>query len=287
MSTIRRIAVIGATGMLGNPVTHQLVAAGFEVTALVRNPEKAVRLLPASVKQVQADLRDGQSLRRELAGQDALYLSLSVEQTEKESEFHAEGEGLRNALAAARENGVRRISYLSSIVMRYSTDWWVFALKRRAVADIKATGIPYTIFYPSQFMETLDGRTMMGGRLLVVGKAQHPNWWIAAQDYGVQVANDFKNTHTGNREYVVQGPEPVMTDAAAERFVKTYTRQHVKVTRLPIGPFKLLQPLAPRFQYGYQIVTALNNYPEVFEAQKTWDELGKPVTKLEDYARNL
>ncbi|CAA9304079.1 MAG: putative NADH-ubiquinone oxidoreductase [uncultured Cytophagales bacterium] len=287
MSNIRKIAVIGATGMLGKPVTKQLAAAGFEVTALVRNPEKAARELPPSVKRVPADLKDLQSLKKALAGQDALYLNLSVEQTEKQSDFHPEGEGLRNALVAARENGLGRVSYLSSIVIRYPTDWWVFALKRRAVEDIKGSGLPYTLFYPTQFMETIDGRTMAGNRLLVVGQAQHPNWWIAAEDYGRQVANDFRNDHPGNREYVVQGPEPILTGDAAERFAKAYRKKPVGVARLPMGPFKLLRPLTPRFRYGYEIINALNRYPETFEAQQTWDDLGKPVITLENYARGL
>jgi len=287
MKDIRKIAVIGATGMLGKPVTQQLAAAGFEVTALVRNPEKAAQGLPPSVKRVPADLRDPQSLKKALSGQDALYLNLSVEQTEKQSAFHPEGEGLRNALAAARENRLRRISYLSSIVMRYPTNWWVFALKRRAVEDIKGAGLAYTIFYPTQFMETIDGRTMAGNRLLVVGRAQHPNWWIAAEDYGRQVANDFRNDHAGNREYVVQGPEPILTGDAAERFVKAYRKKPIGIAKLPMGPFKLLRSLSPRFRYGYEIVNALNHYPETFEAQPTWDALGKPVITLEAYARGL
>lgn len=287
MTSIRKIAVIGATGMLGRPVTLQLAEAGFAVTAVVRNPEKAKKMLPDSVQLIKGDLKDPASIQAALSGQDALYLSLSVEQTERESRFHTEEEGLRHALAAAKANGLVRVSYLSSVVMRYPADWWVFRIKRKAVEDIKASGIPYAIFYPSTFMETIKGQYLAGNRFLILGKAHYPNWWIAAQDYGMQVANDFKNGSAGNREYVVQGPEPLTVDEAAERFVKAYTRQPVTVTKLPLGPFRLLQPLAPRFRYGYQIITALNNYPETFEAQKTWTELGKPITTIEDYARSL
>jgi uncharacterized protein YbjT (DUF2867 family) len=93
MSNIRKIAVIGATGMLGKPVTLQLVAAGFEVTALVRDPEKAANLLPPSVKRVRADVKDLDSLKQALAGQDALYLNLSVAQTEPQSPFIRKGRG--------------------------------------------------------------------------------------------------------------------------------------------------------------------------------------------------
>ena len=78
MDAIRKIVVIGATGMLGIPVTVALLEAGFEVTALVRKPDEARRVLPAATQIVAADVRDEASLRRGLDGQDALYLNLSV-----------------------------------------------------------------------------------------------------------------------------------------------------------------------------------------------------------------
>jgi uncharacterized protein YbjT (DUF2867 family) len=287
MSNQTKIAVIGATGMLGKPVTSELVNAGFQVTAVVRNLEQARKLLPPSVTLIKGDLKDPASIGAALRGQNALYLNLSVEQTEKESAFHTEGEGLRNAISAASMNGIRRISYLSSIVLRYPTDWWVFRLKLQAVEAVKASGIPYTIFYPSIFMETIKGQYVIGNRFLIMGKALYPNWWIAAKDYGLQVASDFRNQNPGNREYVVQGPEPLLTDEAAEQFARFYKKGPVKIVKLPIGPFRLLRPVAPRFRYGYEIINALNNYPERFEAQKTWDELGKPAITLREYAQNL
>ena len=48
MKPIRKIAVIGATGMLGIPVAIALMEAGFEVTALARNVEQARRVFGAT-----------------------------------------------------------------------------------------------------------------------------------------------------------------------------------------------------------------------------------------------
>ena len=45
MRPIKKIAMIGATGMLGIPVAIALMEAGFEVTALARNPESARRCI--------------------------------------------------------------------------------------------------------------------------------------------------------------------------------------------------------------------------------------------------
>ena len=47
MNPIQSIAVIGATGMLGKPVTEELLNAGFQICAIARNPEKARRVMLA------------------------------------------------------------------------------------------------------------------------------------------------------------------------------------------------------------------------------------------------
>jgi hypothetical protein len=39
--------------------------------------------------------------------------------------------------------------------------------------------------------------------------------------------------------------------------------------------------------YAANICEALNKYPEKFESGKSWDELGKPSTRLADYAAAL
>ena len=46
--TLRSAVVTGATGLLGNNIVRQLLAHGCEVTAIVRDKERARRLLPAS-----------------------------------------------------------------------------------------------------------------------------------------------------------------------------------------------------------------------------------------------
>ena len=77
---LQNILFIGATGMLGKPVVKALLEQGFEVTAMVRNPEKAAKRLPFNnLELIQGNLRDKQTIERALIGQDAIYLNLSVD----------------------------------------------------------------------------------------------------------------------------------------------------------------------------------------------------------------
>ncbi len=217
-SDMKKIAVIGATGMLGLPVARALSEAGFAVTALARNPDAARRVLPEPIAIIAADARDEDSLRRGLAGADGLYLNLSVAAGERQGDFHTEAQGLAHILAAAAATGITRVGYLSALIADSPERWWVLDVWRAAIARVKASGIPSTIFYPSNFMETLAQRHVMGGALVTIGSALYPNYWIAGADYGRQVARAFALPEAANREYVIQGPEPLTYAEAAARY---------------------------------------------------------------------
>jgi uncharacterized protein YbjT (DUF2867 family) len=212
-----------------------LLNAGFEVTALVRGPEKAMRILPERASVVRADVHDIDSLKTGLSGQDAIYLSLSIAPTEKKDDFHAESEGLQNILEAAHANSIKRIGYLSAMVLdTTATDWWVLDIWRAATSQIKSSGIPYTIFYPTNLMETLAQRHVVGSLLALAGTSRFPNYWIAGGDYGAQVARSLQMTTAADREYFIQGPEAMTYDEAAHRFAKS-AKKRFRVVKLPLA----------------------------------------------------
>lgn len=283
---MKNIAVIGATGMLGIPVVVELVKAGFEVTALVRNPSSAKLHLPEEIKLVQADVADVESLKRGLSGQDAVYLSLSITPTEKKDDFHTEVEGLENILAAAHFAGVARIAYLSAMIQDgKGNDWWVVDVWRSAIAQIKRSGIPYTIFYPTNFMEVIPQRHVLGGFLALIGTPRYANYWIAGRDYGAQVAASFLIAEA-NHEYFVQGPEPLTYDQVADRFAKSF-RTKLLVVKIPMKLLTCLSVFSQAVHFTSQIMGAVLRYPEEFKAADTWKALGKPSTTIEDFARSL
>lgn len=284
---MKKIAVIGATGMLGIPVVIELVNAGFEVTALVRDPAKAKRLLPERINVVTADIADVESLKRGLRGHDAVYLSLSVDPAAKMDDFHAEAEGLENILTAAHAAGIGRIGYLSAMIQDGAgLDWWVIGVWRCAIARIKSSGIPYTIFYPTNFMETIPQRHLLGNVLTLIGTAPYPNYWISGRDYGKQVAASFQKSGQLSREYAIQGPEAMTYDEAGHRFA-AHSKTKPFVIKIPMMLIRALGCLSRPMHFNAQIMTAVLNYPEQFKAGETWNELGKPSTTMEQFAKAL
>ena len=286
---MQKILFIGGSGMLGKPVALELMRAGFPVTFLARDVEKMRKLFPnASV--VKGDVFDTASLEAAMAGQEIVYLNLSVAQSSKKNEPQPEREGVSNVIEAGKKASIKRIVYLSSLIKNYEGmngfHWWAFQIKQAAVNAIKKSGLNYSIFYPSTFMECLDKQMLQGTRIMLAGKSEAPMWFIAAKDYGVQVAWALKKAGDSNQEYIVQGLEPFTSDEAAKVFIEN-VKSKIKIMKTPLAPLKYLGIFNQRMNYAYHICEALNKYPEKFESESTWNDLGKPSTTLAEYVASL
>jgi len=285
-----KIIFIGASGMLGKPVAKELINAGHDITLLARDSRKMQKIF-SNVKVAKGDVFDKESLLNNFQDADVVYLNLSVDQSSKEKDPQPEREGVQNIIAAAKEKNVRRIAYLSSLIKNYEGmngfHWWSFQVKQKAVDAVKSCGIAYTIFYPSTFMETLDHQMMKGDRIFLLGKSVAPMWFIASEDYARQVKRSFEIAGSENKEYNIQGPDPFNFEEAAKVFIENYRIKKLKLMKFPLGVIKFFGRFNQKMNYGVRICDALNNYPEKFESEMTWAELGRPETRLKDYAASF
>lgn len=286
---MQKILFIGASGMLGKPVALELLRAGFKLTLLARDVEKMQKLFP-NIPVMKGDVFDIASLEVAMAGQEIVYLNLSIAQSSKKNEPQPEREGINNIIEAAKKTSIKRIVYLSSLIKNYQGmngfSWWAFEIKQAGVNAIKRSGLNYSIFYPSTFMECFDKQMLQGTRLMLAGRSEAPMWFIAGKDYGVQVAWAMKKAGDSNQEYNVQGLEPFTSDEAAKVFISN-VKSKIKIMRAPLAPLKYLGIFNQRMNYAYHICEALNKYPEKFESENTWNDLGKPSTTLADYVASL
>jgi dihydroflavonol-4-reductase len=112
---VRPTLVTGATGFLGWHVANRLLARGERVRALVRNTSR-VRELDGEV--VTGDLRDPESLERAVAGCAVVFhVAADYRLWAKDSSelYRSNVEGTRNLLTAARDAGVERVVYTSTV----------------------------------------------------------------------------------------------------------------------------------------------------------------------------
>src|SRR4030095_14817191 len=167
--------------------------------------------------------------------------------------------------ALAKEYRVKRLVYLSSLIHFYNGmngfHWWAFDIKASAVNKIKSSGTPYTIFYPSTFMESFPYQMMEKNRIILIGRSVAALWFIAADDFAKQVSRSLKFADWANHEFIAQGPEPYNYDDAAEIFIRNYPKRELRIFRAPLGLLKLLGKFIPKINYGAKICDALNKYP--------------------------
>ncbi len=287
---IENVAVIGATGKLGQPVTRKLIESDYKIRVLSTQPDIANAIFP-NTEIMRANVFVQESLEQSFRGIDAVYLNLSISRDESKDEPHTESDGMSNIISAAKKADVRRILYLSSLVHRYQGmndfHWWAFEIKEEAIKLLKQSGVPYTIFYPSTFMESFQDGYLQGNKLLLVGESKEPMYFIAGEDYGNQVVNSLRIAEDESYEFVVQGPEAYTLEEAADLFKQNYQGEELKKSNVPMWLIRTLGIFKRDFSYTAKILEALNKYPEKFEAEETWDKLGKPQITLAEYARNF
>jgi nucleoside-diphosphate-sugar epimerase len=119
-----RYAITGATGFLGGVLVGRLRDEGHEVSALVREPARATALARAGVELVPGDLDDSAALDSLCQGADGLFHVAGwykVGSRTPDEGRRVNVDGTRNALEAARRNGVPRTVYTSTLAVNSDT----------------------------------------------------------------------------------------------------------------------------------------------------------------------
>lgn len=70
-----KIAIFGASGMIGQRIVNEALARGHEITAVVRDPAKFTPA-DASIKVVQGDVLDADAIAKAVAGHDVVVSSV-------------------------------------------------------------------------------------------------------------------------------------------------------------------------------------------------------------------
>jgi dihydroflavonol-4-reductase len=113
-----RALVTGATGFVGAAVARALLQAGWQVRTLVRKGSDRRNLQHLAVDLVEGDLADSDSLARAAADCEALFhvaADYRLGAREPGDLYRTNVEGTRNILNAARQAGVARVVYTSSV----------------------------------------------------------------------------------------------------------------------------------------------------------------------------
>lgn len=149
------IALTGATGFLGRHVARALMTRGHTVRALVRDPDKARRTLPAletgALEWVVGDVFDRGTMDDLVAGANAVVHTIGIRR-----EFRPEITFDRlhvaatlAAVTAAVEGGVERFIHISALGVRPDAPTAYQRTKYEAETLVRRSGLKWTILRPS------------------------------------------------------------------------------------------------------------------------------------------
>lgn len=276
------IVVIGGTGRLGEPVTRRLRADGYVVRVFTRSPEKARAKFGAECEIVVGDVEDQLSLDVALKGCHGVHINL-----DGGPDPDLERRGVENITRAAVKAGIQRISYLSGATVSEENCWFVGThAKFHAEAAIRASGVPYSIFKPTFFMESLPSY-VRGKRASVIGNQPHVWHWVAAADYARMVSSAYAASAAANKDFYVYGPQPYTLREALQKYC-AIVHPEATVGNLPLWAASMLarltrqkelEALLPFFRYTEKI-------GEKGDPTEANTLLGAPTTTLEQWCES-
>lgn len=115
-----RYFVTGATGFVGSELVRQLVRAGHQVRALVRQPERSGALRELGVTSFAGDVTERDSMREAMRGVDGVFHVAAwykIGARDRHLAQRTNVDGTRNVVDLARELGVPKTVYTSTLAV--------------------------------------------------------------------------------------------------------------------------------------------------------------------------
>jgi len=154
---MKKILVIGASGFVGSHVARALLADGYAVRCLARNPARVEDLASIGCEIVQGDISDLASMRHALESVQAAYISIHTispqhANTAGQDFMDVEMNGLQNLVTACQTHSVRRLIYVTFLgVAPDSPSAWVRG-RWKAEQFLLNCGLDVTVIRPGQIV---------------------------------------------------------------------------------------------------------------------------------------
>jgi len=318
------ILVVGASGQLGTAVVRRLASApsAEAVRAFVRPTSQAQHLRIPNVELAYGDLRNTTSLTRVCKGVDVVIATANTVAPRGRYSFESvEGNGYRNLVAAAKQAGVKQMIFMSAPATPNDDAVPTLRYKRRIEKLIVDSGIPYTIFRGSLFMDdwfalmgssiplrgaeaaTLErpfwfARAFMKGTghlienqgiALVAGSGKTRHAFIALDDVVEFIVKAVRKPDAMNKISELGGPEILSCDDVAALFGRVLGKR-VRTVHAPAAVFRLQQLLLNPFSPAAANLMGMNwafaTAGTAYDMSSVGPSFGVRLTSAEQFLRS-
>jgi uncharacterized protein YbjT (DUF2867 family) len=152
--TPKLVTIFGGSGFLGRYIARRMAKQGWRVRVAVRRPNEAIFVRPygqvGQVEPVLANVRDDASVRKAIAGADAVVNCVGIMQQVGRQKFGAvQAEGAGRVARIAKEEGVAQLVHISAIGADAASDSDYARTKAEGEAQVRTEFPTALILRPS------------------------------------------------------------------------------------------------------------------------------------------
>jgi uncharacterized protein YbjT (DUF2867 family) len=236
------LLITGATGYIGRHLVARLVEQGERPRCLVRDIQRATRILPADkVELVQGSTTQPHTLEAAMRGVDtvvhAAFITADHKQSVGNNYEETNVQGTANVIKAAKDAGVKRIIEISGLGTKPDKAGSYMQGRYLAEKMLKESGLDWTIIQPSvlfgkdaPFIKGLSELISTAPVVPLIDGGKVMFQPIYVEDVVTVIIRVLEDPeHTTGKTYTIGGPEYYSFTQVIDALLRTLRKTRIKV----------------------------------------------------------
>jgi NADH dehydrogenase len=285
------VAVIGATGFVGDAVTRRLASQGHRVLALWREGERAADW-PDGVEARSADVTTGEGLADALDGADAAVHLVAIPRESGGRTFaQVNVRGTQRAVEAAAAAGVGRFVHLSALGVVDDPKLGYLYSKWLGEQVVRDSALDWVVLRPSLLFGPGDGffnlikvtlRWWSPGLVAIPGRGDARFQPLSVEDLALAVERSVVDADRSHTVYELGGPDYWSYREIVDEVMRVTGKRRIPVP-MPIPLISALtvatDRVLPIFPVSHDQISSLQrpNFTELDAFQRAFGVMPRPM----------